>query len=56
MWVEAKALYQANERSIADFLFEEFFTRFRVPREIVADQGTQFMSKMVKTIIQQYQI
>jgi hypothetical protein len=39
-WVEAKALYQANEQSVVDFLFEEFFTHFGVPREIVTDQGT----------------
>ena len=55
-WVEAKAHYQANEQSVVDFLFEEIFTHFGVLREIVTDQGTQFMSKMVKTIIQQYQI
>ena len=39
-WVEAKALYQANEQSVVDFMFEEIFTRFGVPREIVTDQGT----------------
>ena len=39
-----------------DFLFEKIFTRFGVPKEIFADQGTQFMSKLVKTITQQYQI
>ena len=55
-WVEAKALYQANEQSIIDFLFEEIFTHFGVPREIMTDQGTQFMSNMVKTIIQKYHI
>ena len=55
-WVEAKALYQANEQSVADFLFEDIFTHFGVPREIVTDQGTQFMSKLVKSIIQHYQI
>ena len=55
-WVEAKALYQANEQSVVDFLFEEIFTRFGVPREIVIDQGTQLMSKLVKSITQQYQI
>ena len=51
-WVEAKALYQANEQSVVDFVFEEIFTRFGVPREIVKDQGTQFMSKLVKSITQ----
>ena len=42
-WVEAKALYQANEQSVVEFLFEEFLTCFVVPREIVTDQGTQLM-------------
>jgi hypothetical protein len=55
-WVEAKALYQANEQSVVDLLFEEIFTRFGVPREIVTDQGTQFMSKLLKLITHQYQI
>ena len=41
---------------MVDFLLEEIFTRFGVPREIVADQGTQFMSKLVKSITQQYHI
>jgi hypothetical protein len=44
-WVEAKALYSTNEQSVVDFLFEEIFTRFEVPREIVTDQGTQFYLK-----------
>ena len=39
-----------------EFLFEEIFTRFGVPRGIVTDQGTQFMSKLVKSITEQYQI
>ena len=52
-WVEEKALYQANEQSVVDFLFKEIFTRFGLPMEIVMDQGTRFMSKMLKTIIQQ---
>ena len=51
-WVEAKALYQANEQSMVDFLFEEIFTRFGVPREIFTDQGTQFIYKLVKSFTQ----
>jgi hypothetical protein len=55
-WVEAKDLYSTNEQSIVDFLFEEIFTHFGVPREIVTDQGTQFTSNLVKAITEQYQI
>jgi hypothetical protein len=38
-WVEEKSLYQASEKSVVDFLFEDIFTCFGVPREIVTDQG-----------------
>jgi transposase InsO family protein len=55
-WVEAKALYSANEQLVVDFLFEEIFTRFGVPREIVTDQGTQFTSNLVKAFTEQYMI
>jgi transposase InsO family protein len=55
-WVEAKALYSANEQSVVDFLFEEIFTRFGVPQEIVTNQGTQFTSNLVKYLTEQYRI
>jgi len=55
-WVEAKALPFANEKSVVNFLFEDIFTRFGVPREIVTDQGSQFTSKMVKSLVEDYKI
>jgi transposase InsO family protein len=41
---------------VVDFLFNDIFTRFGVPREIVTDQGTQFTSNFVKAVTKQYQI
>eukprot|EP00253_Pinus_taeda_P010466 PITA_10466 len=55
-WVEAKALVRETEQTVVNFLFEEIFVRYGVPREIVTDQGTQFTSKLVKDIIEKYQI
>jgi hypothetical protein len=55
-WVEAKALVRATEQSMVNFLFEEIFVRFGVPRDIVTDQGAQFTSKMVKDLASKYQI
>jgi hypothetical protein len=55
-WVEAKALPTASKQSMVDFLFNDIFTRFGVPREIVTDQGTQFTSNLVKAVTEQYQI
>eukprot|EP00253_Pinus_taeda_P026994 PITA_26994 len=55
-WAEAKALVRATEHTVVNFLFEEIFVKYGVPREIVTDQGTQFTSKLVKDIIDKYQI
>eukprot|EP00253_Pinus_taeda_P035345 PITA_35345 len=55
-WVEAKALVRATEQTVVNFLFEEIFVSYGVPREIVTDQGTQFTSKLVKEITDKYKI
>ena len=46
-WVEAKSLFQTTEKEVVDFLFEDIFTRFSVPRGIVIDQGAQFTWNLV---------
>ena len=53
-WVEAKALFRATEKSVVEFIYEELFTQFGVPREIVIDQGTQFTSKLMKQLTMKY--
>ena len=53
-WVEAKALLAATENSIVSFLYEDIFTRFGVPREIVTDQGSQFTYNMVEKLMEEY--
>eukprot|EP00253_Pinus_taeda_P026557 PITA_26557 len=55
-WVEAKALYATTKTVVVEFLFEDIFTRFGVPREFVTDQGTQFTSKLVKALTDKYQV
>ena len=47
-WVEDKYLFRAKEKSMVKFIYEEIFTWFGVPREIVTDQGTQFTSILMK--------
>ena len=44
-WVEAKALLRAIEKSVIEFIYEEIFTCFGIPREIVTDNGAHFVSK-----------
>lgn len=55
-WVEAKVIPRATEQVVVDFLHEDIFTRFGVPSEIVTDQGSQFTSHPVQSLVQQYKI
>ena len=55
-WVEAKAIPRATEHVVVDFLHEDIFTRFGVPREIVTDQCMQFTSHLVHSLVHKYKI
>ena len=56
MWVKAKDLLRATEKSMVEFIYEEIFTRFGVPREIITDKETQFTSKLMKELTMKYGI
>jgi hypothetical protein len=36
-WVEAKSLFRDTEKSVVEFIYEDIFTCFGVPREIFID-------------------
>jgi hypothetical protein len=55
-WVEAKELHRATEEAVIDFLFEDIFIRFGVPRELVTDGGPPFTSHGFKATLQKYHI
>ena len=55
-WVEEKSLFRATKKSIVEFIYEDIFTGFGVPCEIVTDQGTQFTSKLMKELTEKYGI
>lgn len=38
-WVEARAMTHARDNNIVEFLYEEVFTSYGVPRELVTNQG-----------------
>ena len=46
-WVEVKAMKHAHDEKVAEFLYEEIFTRYGVLKELVTDQGTQFTSNLI---------
>ena len=39
-WVEVKAMKHARDEKVVEFLYEEIFTCYGVPKEFVTDQGT----------------
>jgi len=53
-WVEANAVAKATEQVVADFLFEDLFSRYGTPREIVSDGGALFTSHMIGRLMQKY--
>ena len=55
-WVEAVALAKANDQAVMDFLYSEIFTRFGVPKEVVADGGPQFMSRQFESLLRKYHV
>jgi transposase InsO family protein len=55
-WVEAKALHRDTEEVVLEFLFEDIFIRFGVPRELVTGGGPPFTSHGFKAILQKYYI
>lgn len=55
-WVEVKAMKHARDNKVAEILYEQIFTRYGVPREIVTDQGAQFTSTLITTLVNEYNI
>jgi hypothetical protein len=55
-WVEEKSLFRATKKYVIEFIYEDIFTHFGVPREIVIDQGTQFTSKLMRELTEKYWI
>ena len=55
-WVEAIALVKANDKFVMNFLYEEIFTHFGVPKEIVTYGGPYFVSRKLEALLQKYHI
>ena len=43
-WVKAKAYHHIRDREVKNFIWKNVTCRFRVPKEIVTDNGSQFIS------------
>ena len=54
--VETKAFTRATRQAFSNFLFEDIFVQFGVPREIVTDGGPQFTSHLIDKLTKMYNI
>ena len=49
-WCEAFPTKSQDSQTVAKILYQEIFTRYGTPREIVSDLGRQFTSKLVRAV------
>ncbi|GMP93460.1 hypothetical protein CsSME_00043281 [Camellia sinensis var. sinensis] len=55
-WVEAIPLKNATGPVVANFIKENIICRFGVPNTILSDNGTPFINKYVKSLLETYQV
>ncbi|CAM8923623.1 unnamed protein product [Rhodiola kirilowii] len=55
-WVEAKATRCDDAKTVVDFLHTNIFCRYRVPKAIISDQGTNFCNRMMAATLKHYHV
>ena len=55
-WCEAFALKDQDATTVATILYEQIFTRYGAPRELISDRGANFMSKLVMALCKLFEV
>ena len=55
-WIEAEPLAKIRDVDVKNFIWRNIITRFRIPRAIVVDNGTQFDSNQIKSFCAKFKI
>uniref|UniRef100_A0A2N9H6K5 Integrase catalytic domain-containing protein n=1 Tax=Fagus sylvatica TaxID=28930 RepID=A0A2N9H6K5_FAGSY len=55
-WVEAIPLRKATGAAVANFIREHIITRFGIPYKLITDNGTPFINKDVREVLEHYQV
>ena len=53
-WPEAKAIPNAQAKTVARFIFDEIICRHGVPKEILSDRGTHFNNNLIEELCRRY--
>ncbi|MCO5548151.1 hypothetical protein L7F22_001609 [Adiantum nelumboides] len=56
MWVEGKATTKNDAKTTAQFLYENIFTRYGLPIEIVSDRGIHFINKVIENLLDEFMV
>uniref|UniRef100_A0A2N9G6Z1 RNA-directed DNA polymerase n=1 Tax=Fagus sylvatica TaxID=28930 RepID=A0A2N9G6Z1_FAGSY len=55
-WVEAIPLRKATGAAVANFIREHIITRFGIPYKLITDNGTPFINKDVREMLEHYRV
>uniref|UniRef100_A0A2N9G273 Integrase catalytic domain-containing protein n=1 Tax=Fagus sylvatica TaxID=28930 RepID=A0A2N9G273_FAGSY len=55
-WVEVIPLRKTTGAAVTNFICEHIITRFGIPHKIISDNGTPFVNKNVREVLEHYQI
>uniref|UniRef100_A0A2N9GDZ7 Integrase catalytic domain-containing protein n=1 Tax=Fagus sylvatica TaxID=28930 RepID=A0A2N9GDZ7_FAGSY len=55
-WVEAIPLRKATGAAVANFIREHIITRFGIPYKLITDNGTPFINKDVREVLEHYRV
>ncbi|MCO5602801.1 hypothetical protein L7F22_056940 [Adiantum nelumboides] len=55
-WIEAKATTKNDAKTIAQFLYENIFTRYGLLIEIVSDTGTHFINEVIEFLLDEFMV
>ena len=55
-WVEAIPLRKAARGAVANFIKENIIVRFGMPHRIISDNGTPFINRDVRKMLEFYQV
>ncbi len=53
---EARALTNANAKSVANFIYEDIICRHGCPRRIISDRGTHFNNQVIERLLERFKI
>ncbi|KAM7497565.1 hypothetical protein LguiA_021979 [Lonicera macranthoides] len=55
-WVEVKATRTDDSKVVADFIKNNIFSRFGIPRALISDRGTHFCNRTVESLLKKYHV